>query len=57
MNYRHMAKQKTLAFGVYPDTGLAEARDKRSAPFRGIANDWTKYHRFAQGNPNRARAR
>ena len=22
MNYRHLGKQKTLAFGVWPDTGL-----------------------------------
>lgn len=26
MNYRYLGKQKTLAFGVWPDTGLAEAR-------------------------------
>lgn len=26
MNYRHLGKQKTLSFGVWPDTGLAEAR-------------------------------
>jgi hypothetical protein len=31
MNYRHLGKQKTLAFGVYPDTGLAEAREQRDA--------------------------
>jgi integrase len=29
MNYRHLGKQKTLAFGVYPDTGLADARERR----------------------------
>ncbi len=23
MNYRHLGKQKTLAFGVWPETGLA----------------------------------
>lgn len=28
MNYRHLGKQKTLAFGVWPDTGLAEAREQ-----------------------------
>lgn len=29
MNYRYQGKQKTLAFGVYPDTTLAMAREKR----------------------------
>jgi len=37
MNYRHMGKQKTLAFGVYPDTGLAEARDQRDAARKVLA--------------------
>lgn len=31
MNYRYLGKQKTLAFGVWPDTGLAEAREQRDA--------------------------
>lgn len=31
MNYRHLGKQKTLAFGVWPETGLAEARAERDA--------------------------
>lgn len=31
MNYRHLGKQKTFAFGVYPDTGLADAREQRDA--------------------------
>lgn len=26
MNYRYGGRQKTLAFGVWPETGLAEAR-------------------------------
>lgn len=29
MNYRHLGKQKTLSFGVWPETGLAEARKQR----------------------------
>jgi integrase len=37
MNYRHMSKQKTLAFGVYPDTGLAEAREQRDAARKVLA--------------------
>lgn len=37
MNYRHMAKQKTLAFGVYPDTGLADARAQRDAALKVLA--------------------
>jgi len=28
-DYRHLGKRKTLSMGVYPDTGLAEARQKR----------------------------
>lgn len=29
MNYRHLNRQKTLAFGIWPDVTLAEARAKR----------------------------
>ncbi|SET29954.1 hypothetical protein SAMN05216326_11947 [Nitrosomonas marina] len=29
MNYRFAGKQKTLAFGLYPDVSLKEARKKR----------------------------
>lgn len=37
MNYRHFGKQKTLAFGVYPDIGLAEAREQRDAAGKVLA--------------------
>lgn len=37
MNYRHMTKQKTLAFGVYPDIGLADAREQRDAARKVLA--------------------
>lgn len=37
MNYRHMGKQKTLAFGVYPDTSLADAREQRDAARKVLA--------------------
>jgi len=37
MNYRHLGKQKTLAFGVWPDTGLAEAREQREAARKVLA--------------------
>lgn len=37
MNYRHMGKQNTLAFGVYPDTGLADAREQRDAARKVLA--------------------
>jgi hypothetical protein len=37
MNYRFLGKQKTLAFGVWPDTGLAEARERRDHARRLIA--------------------
>jgi integrase len=36
-NYRFERKAKTLAFGVYPDVGLADAREKRDAARRMIA--------------------
>lgn len=37
MNYRYLGKQKTLAFGVFPDTGLADAREKRDAARKVLA--------------------
>jgi hypothetical protein len=37
MNYRHFGKQKTLAFGIYPDTGLADAREQRDAARKVLA--------------------
>lgn len=37
MNYRHMGKQRTLSFGVFPDTGLAEARKQRDAARKLLA--------------------
>ena len=36
-NYRFGGKAKTLAFGVYPDVTLADAREKRDAARRIIA--------------------
>lgn len=30
LDYRHLGKRKTLAFGMYPTTSLAEAREKRA---------------------------
>lgn len=37
MNYRHLGKQKTLAFGVWPDTGLADAREQRDTARKVLA--------------------
>jgi integrase len=37
MNYRHLGKQKTLAFGVWPDTGLADARAECDAARKVLA--------------------
>jgi integrase len=37
MNYRHLGKQKTLSFGVWPDTGLAEARAEQDAARKVLA--------------------
>jgi integrase len=39
LKYRFGGKEKKLAFGVYPDVGLADARDKRDAARKLIAND------------------
>ena len=39
LDYRYAGKRKTLALGVYPETSLAEARDKRDAAKKLIAND------------------
>jgi integrase len=38
-DYRFQTKRKTLALGAYPDLSLAEARDKRDAARKLLAND------------------
>lgn len=37
MNYRYLGKQKTLAFGVWPGIGLADAREQRDAARKLLA--------------------
>jgi hypothetical protein len=37
MNYRHLGKYKTLAFGVWPEVELADARAKRDEARRLLA--------------------
>jgi len=37
MNYRYLGKQKTLAFGTFPDTGLADARERRDMARKVLA--------------------
>jgi hypothetical protein len=37
LNYRHLGKQRTLAFGAWPDVGLADARSQRDDARRMIA--------------------
>jgi len=39
INYRFADKRKTLALGVYPDVGLADARSERQAARKLLAND------------------
>lgn len=39
MDYRFDSKRKTIAFGVYPDVSLADARDKRDAARKLLASD------------------
>lgn len=36
LKYRHLGKDKTLAFGVWPEVSLAEAREKRDAARKQI---------------------
>jgi len=36
--YRYCGKQKTLAFGVYPDTSLSDARERRETARKVLAN-------------------
>lgn len=38
MDYRHGGKRKTLAFGDYPTLGLADARERRDAARRQLAD-------------------
>lgn len=38
MNYRHLGKYKTLAFGVWPDVDLASARAQRDAARKLLAS-------------------
>lgn len=38
LDYRHAGKRKTISVGVYPDTGLADARTKREAARKLLAN-------------------
>lgn len=38
MDYRYGGKRKTLALGVYPDVGLARAREKRDEARRRLAD-------------------
>ena len=39
MAYRFAGKQKTLSLGVYPDTGLADARERREYARKLLANE------------------
>jgi integrase len=37
--YRYLGREKSLALGVYPDVSLADAREKRDAARKLLAND------------------
>jgi hypothetical protein len=39
LDYRYLGKRKTLALGVYPEVSLADARDKRHAARKLLAQD------------------
>lgn len=52
MNYRFGGKQATLSFGAFPDVGLADAREKRDAMRKLLANGidpmiWRKQQELA----------
>jgi len=51
-NYRFQSKQKTMAFGVYPEIGLAEAREKRDAARKIVRDgrDPNKEHQIEKEN-------
>ncbi len=51
MDYRYAGTRKTLAFGRYPQTSLAQAREKRAAA-RKLLDDGTGT-RSTRGNPGR----
>ncbi|MFO1352480.1 MAG: tyrosine-type recombinase/integrase [Gammaproteobacteria bacterium] len=38
LDYRHAGKRKTLALGVYPDVSLKDARERRDAARKSLAN-------------------
>ena len=38
-DYRFMGKRKTISFGVYPDVSLADARDRRDAARKLLAQE------------------
>lgn len=39
LKYRHLGRERRLAFGVYPEVSLSEARDKRMEARKLIRND------------------
>lgn len=39
LKYRYLGKEKRLAFGVYPEVSLAEAREQREAARKVLANE------------------
>jgi integrase len=38
MNYRYLGRQKTMSFGVWPEVSLADAREKRDAARKQVAD-------------------
>jgi hypothetical protein len=45
---RFLGKEKTLALGVYPEVSLSEAREKRDAARKQIAEELTRANRNEQ---------
>ena len=55
LSYRFDGKQKTLAFGIYPETTLAAAREKRAQAKQLLAtgidpNEQKKHEKFEEQN-------
>ena len=43
LKYRYLGKEKKLAFGVFPEVTLAEAREKRDIARKQLSNrDWPR---------------
>lgn len=56
LKYRYRGKEKRLSLGTYPDTGLADAREKRDAARRllaaGVDPNWERRKSLSRSSPS-----